>query len=91
MRHQWRLYGTIGCHLCEQAEAIIGRLRQSFDIDLEYIDIAESDESVAQFGERIPVLENKSVQQMLDWPFDLELLSDWLDPPLSLNKNKLEK
>ena len=91
MTHQWRLYGTVGCHLCEQAEAIVIQLKQSFDIDLEVIDIAESDEGVAQFGERIPVLENKNAQQMLDWPFDLELLSDWLDPPLSLSNNKLEK
>lgn len=80
MVHQWRLYGTLGCHLCEQAEAIVEQLKQSFDIELESIDIAESAGSVAQFGERIPVLENKNAQQMLDWPFDLEVLSDWLDP-----------
>ncbi len=86
MTHQWRLYGTVGCHLCEQAQAIVEQLKQSFDIDLEYVDIAENVESVAQFGERIPILENKTIPQMLDWPFDLELLSDWLEPPSSVEQ-----
>ncbi|BCD99374.1 glutaredoxin family protein [Marinagarivorans cellulosilyticus] len=91
MIHQWRLYGTLGCHLCKQAQAIIENLRQSFDIQLELFDIACDAQTVAKFGERIPVLENKSNQQMLDWPFDLERLSDWLDPPqVPENKNNVE-
>jgi PII-like signaling protein len=76
--HAWILYGTLGCHLCEQAQAIIQELQQDFPIVVTYVDIAEKVELVALMGERIPVLENPQLQQMLDWPFDPEALTRWL-------------
>tara|TARA_R110001592_G_scaffold150322_8_gene376214 strand:- start:982 stop:1212 length:231 start_codon:yes stop_codon:yes gene_type:complete len=59
------LYHTDGCHLCDQAMAL---LRQC-QVDYQLVDIVFKPDLVALFGTRIPVLENKK-GQFLDWPFD---------------------
>lgn len=81
MPHHWTLYGTTGCHLCEQAQAIVAQLQQEFAITLTQVDIAEGEQAaqwVQLFGERIPVLENTDQGVMLDWPFDVDTLCEWL-------------
>ncbi|HEY7774360.1 MAG TPA: glutaredoxin family protein [Marinagarivorans sp.] len=78
MVHFWRLYGTLGCHLCEQALAIVDQLKAQFPIELERVDIASSQSLVERLGHRIPVLENIASAQTLDWPFDPQILTDWL-------------
>jgi hypothetical protein len=75
--HHFILYGTLGCHLCELAEvqlsAAMAQLAQA--VDIECIDIADSDELVERFGVRIPVLRRARDQAELGWPFaDIELL-----------------
>lgn len=58
---------TMGCHLCEDAEAIVRRaLPQAV---VEHVDIAESDVEIARYGTRIPVLRINGKE--LDWPFSL--------------------
>jgi hypothetical protein len=52
-----RLYFKPGCHLCEQAEADLSRLRKSQPHALELVDITACDELMRSYGERIPVLE----------------------------------
>ncbi|MGZ5580651.1 MAG: glutaredoxin family protein [Methylobacter sp.] len=60
------LFGTSGCHLCEQAEEIIhGCLAES----VEYIDIAEQPEWQERYAIRIPVLYDRDTEQELGWPF----------------------
>ena len=69
---QLTIYGTSGCHLCEEAEALH---RQVQSIDLVSVDIADHDEWMARYGMRIPVLRHASSGLELDWPFgeaDLE-------------------
>lgn len=69
------LHGTLGCHLCEQAETII---LQVFDANpgLETVlavalqDIAEDDALIEAYGLRIPVLESDVGLEPLCWPFD---------------------
>lgn len=74
---QLTLYGTSGCHLCEEAEALLGEaldLREQA-INLVSVDIADHDEWMARYGTRIPVLRHASSGRELDWPFgesDLE-------------------
>jgi len=80
MVHQWRLYGTSGCHLCEQAYSIVAQLKNDFCIELLQLDIASDPLWVEQFGERIPVLENIDTGKMTGWPFDPQVLADWLEP-----------
>lgn len=64
------LLGTAGCHLCEQAEAIINHyVMDKTDVLIEPIDIAEFDEWQAQYAIRIPVLYHPETQTDLGWPF----------------------
>lgn len=79
--HHWRLYGTLGCHLCEQAEQIVATLAKDFTITLEIVDIADDPSWLEAFAERIPVLENLINDQQANWPFDPHILSDWLTEP----------
>ncbi|WP_053980644.1 glutaredoxin family protein [Marinagarivorans algicola] len=81
MTHQWNLYGTQGCHLCEKAKVIIQHLQYDFSIELTEIDITEgayAEQWVERFGEHIPVLENTTTQALLYWPFCPEVLTHWL-------------
>jgi hypothetical protein len=45
-----------GCHLCEQAEAELDRLRRRYPHRLERVDISADAELTRRYGERIPVL-----------------------------------
>ena len=76
-----KLYTTLGCHLCEQAQAMFNYLAhedQSIgkNYQLELVEIADDDRLVETYGIRIPVL-NKNGQE-LAWPFELEELKLWL-------------
>jgi hypothetical protein len=73
------LYGTLGCHLCELAETQLSAVLARFaDIDIECIDIADSDEMIEHYGVRIPVLRRVRDQAELDWPFADAALLDFL-------------
>ena len=41
-----QLYTTLGCHLCEQALALLNALHAELDLVIESVEIAESDELV---------------------------------------------
>ncbi len=65
------LFGTSGCHLCEQAEIIINECVPSgVDLIIEYVDIAEQEQWQEQYAQRIPVLYHPETRQELGWPFD---------------------
>ncbi len=61
-----RLYGTKGCHLCDEAKALL----QQAGIPAEYVDIVHDDALLARYGMRIPVLERTDSGAELGWPFD---------------------
>jgi hypothetical protein len=62
------LYGTEGCHLCDEARALL----HQFDLTWETIDIAEDDALLERYGKRIPVLSRLDGDDELDWPFPHE-------------------
>lgn len=64
------LFGTAGCHLCEEAEWIVQQGYGS-GLELTKVDIAEDSETSDRYGIRIPVLRDMASGQELDWPFDL--------------------
>lgn len=68
--NQFILYGTLGCHLCDEAEALLIPLLTS-DCSIECIDISESDQLVEQYGVLIPVLRRLRDDAELRWPFDI--------------------
>lgn len=74
------LYTTMGCHLCEQAEALLATVAVilSRELVIEAIDIAEDAELVERFGIRIPVLKRTVDEAELNWPFDAQQLLRFL-------------
>ena len=63
------LLGTEGCHLCDDAAAVIVAAVQGAQIDIYQEDIADSASAVEIYGTRIPVLKNEVTGAELDWPF----------------------
>ncbi|NRP36173.1 hypothetical protein XMD579_000982 [Marinobacterium sp. xm-d-579] len=72
------LMTTEGCHLCDQALPLLvsGIDPSKYEVDL--VDIAFDDELMNQYATRIPVLVDPQSKQSLDWPFDAEQLSQFI-------------
>lgn len=63
------LYGTLGCHLCDEAEQVL----QPFvaqGLVVELLDIIESSAWLERYALSIPVLRRVDTGQELHWPFD---------------------
>ncbi|MDF1642946.1 MAG: glutaredoxin family protein [Pseudomonadales bacterium] len=80
-----KLYTTLGCHLCEEAELILLPLLQHQGYLLEKVEISESEELVELYGIRIPVIAlpesldtGREGPTELGWPFDLDQVSKFL-------------
>ena len=71
-------YTTEGCHLCEYAAAMLDDLAHSTKFQLKPVDIAESEQLVAQYGLTIPVLHNPRNDRELNWPFTTEQIIELL-------------
>lgn len=76
------LYGTSACHLCEDARALCDAVLNPLFFDLQWVDISDSDEWIARYGERIPVLQRMADGSELAWPFDIEQIIEFLSLPL---------
>ncbi|MDD5578680.1 MAG: glutaredoxin family protein [Methylobacter sp.] len=73
------LFGTSGCHLCEQAEQLIREfLRDDFELFIETIDIAEFEQWQEKYALRIPVLYHPETQNELGWPFDQTNIEEFI-------------
>jgi hypothetical protein len=68
MPPECQLFGTLGCHLCEIAEAELMPL-VDHGLLVELVDIAQSDALNDVYGLRIPVLRRTDTGAELDWPF----------------------
>jgi glutaredoxin len=53
---QVTLYGKPGCHLCEEAHAVVTAVRERRPFDLEEVDITRDPALEARYRERIPVV-----------------------------------
>lgn len=82
---RYNLYGSEGCHLCEQALALCKlviseeQLNQVDIVDQETV-AHESKTLVELYGVHIPVIEklnseNSALNQKLFWPFTVEQLT----------------
>ena len=63
-----RLYSRPDCHLCEVADALLGKSGASLDI--ERVNIEEDLVLVRRYGESVPVLQRIDTEAELFWPFD---------------------
>jgi hypothetical protein len=51
------LYSRPGCHLCDDARAVLLAERERTPFDLDEVDIETSDDLTREYGVRIPVVE----------------------------------
>ena len=49
------LYGKPGCHLCDDARAVISRVCAELGTEFEEVDVTGSPELMEAYGEQIPV------------------------------------
>ncbi|GAC1321090.1 MAG: glutaredoxin family protein [Chloroflexota bacterium] len=54
------LYGKPGCHLCEDARALLERLQRRFPMDILEIDITTDPKLFRTYDVRIPVIDVES-------------------------------
>lgn len=50
------LYGKPGCHLCDDARAVVERVRADHPFELREVDVSLDAVMLREYGERIPVL-----------------------------------
>lgn len=77
MLPECQLFGTLGCHLCEVAEALLMPFVEH-GLLVELVDIAEQEDWVEHYGLRIPVLRRTDSGAELDWPFEAEQIVEFL-------------
>lgn len=66
-----RFYYTLGCHLCELAEAMLLAEQTRFQLAIDAVDIGDSDALIERYGVRIPVVQRLDNGSELAWPFDV--------------------
>lgn len=73
---QVTFYTTSACHLCETAQAMLEMVapHATTPLEVEKVDIADSDDLFERYGIRIPVLRRVDSQEELGWPFSPEEL-----------------
>jgi glutaredoxin len=50
------LYGKPGCHLCDDARAVVEQVRSRRSFELQEVDVSLDPTMNREYGERIPVL-----------------------------------
>ncbi|QIT55536.1 glutaredoxin family protein [Aquisalimonas sp. 2447] len=83
---QFLLFGTLGCHLCEEAARELVDVLPVDGVTVREVDIALDDGLMAQYGENIPVLRRCSDGRELYWPFsadDVRALLGYRDNSIS--------
>lgn len=69
------LFGTEGCHLCEDAEALLAEAGIIFQKQ----DILDRIEWQEKYGWLIPVLCHIESQRQLNWPFDDQQVREFVN------------
>lgn len=68
------LYGTAGCHLCEEAETLVRQClaANGRNASLRTEEIADAPALLERYGLLIPVLREEASGTELHWPFGTE-------------------
>jgi glutaredoxin len=68
------LLGKPGCHLCEEARAVIAAVGERHPFELEEVDITRDPELERRYRERIPVIviDGKEALELVIDPTELE-------------------
>lgn len=71
------LFGTLGCHLCEDAEQVLQPFVEQ-GLIVELLDIIDSPQWLERYALTIPVLRRVDNGQELFWPFDQQAVMQLL-------------
>ncbi|MEI5638559.1 MULTISPECIES: glutaredoxin family protein [unclassified Pseudoalteromonas] len=71
------LFHTEGCHLCEEALAML--IQQLPEAEIELIDITEDAAHVEKYQFSIPVVKRSRDDAELGWPFSTQQLQEFLN------------
>jgi len=72
------LYGKPGCHLCDDARAVVGEALAGRDLALREVDVTLDPVLERRYGERIPVLAVDG-EELFDHVVDPDALRERLD------------
>jgi glutathione S-transferase len=72
------LYGKPGCHLCDEARAVLVEALAGRDVDLEEVDVTLDPVLERRYGERIPVLAVDG-DELFEYVVDARALAERLD------------
>lgn len=67
-----QLFSTLGCHLCDEAEAVLQPLLGVLPLQIEWVDIIENEGWLQRYAVHIPVLLRQDTGAELYWPFTTE-------------------
>lgn len=66
------LFSTWGCHLCDDAQALLEHSGAAFQV----VDIVDDEQAMALFRTEIPVIFGAGL--LLKWPFDAAVLAEFI-------------
>ncbi len=72
------LYGKPGCHLCDDARAVVGEALAGRDVALREVDVTLDPVLERRYGERIPVVAVDG-EELFDYVVDPNALRERLD------------
>ena len=72
------LYGKPGCHLCDDARAVVREALAGRDVALREVDVTLDPALERRYGERIPVLAVDG-EELFDYVVDPDVLRERLD------------
>ncbi len=73
------LYSRPECHLCDEAEALLGVVAPGHPFRT--VDIEHDIDLLQRYGVRVPVLRREPSGAELGWPFDAHTLARFLQAP----------
>ena len=76
--YQLDLMTTEGCHLCDDAVAILQLGLEPDEAEVDLVDIVYDEALMERYATRIPVLVDRVSGGELDWPFDGQRLAQFL-------------
>jgi glutaredoxin len=72
------LYGKPGCHLCDDARAVVEQVRSRRSFELQEVDVSLDPTMNREYGERIPVLALDGVE-LFEFHVEEAVLIEQLD------------
>ena len=83
LKKELELLTTPGCHLCDQAVAVMAQVidleSEKSEVVVYALDIAESEALVERYGLLIPVVKDCHSAKELRWPFNAAGFRQFLD------------